>query len=189
MPQTDSISKGQTLPAEFTFDAVNGTPPYTWDITIRGIGSSGIVASVAGDPPLVTFDASSVRSGVYTIEMEGQVTDSLGDRDGNAQNNIDYYYVTIAPVLIGWDTGSLVIPSVEQGATSSETATLSHTSGGLAPFSFAFEWVGGTAPAPGITFNQTAGQIAIDVAATTPPGDYSGSIRGLMTDDTGETVE
>lgn len=187
MPAADTIDTGDPLPATFTYTAVLGLPPYDFSFEFVGIQNSGIVPVISGvDSNIVNFDAALARGGDWTIELRGTVTDANGDQDMDP----DYYYVTVNPLVIDWDVGSLDIPGLELGATSAEQAILSVISGGAAPFTYDFQWKGGTPPEPELQIKVTNdNEVAIASGTTSAPGAYSGVITGSVTDATGQTVQ
>ncbi len=101
-----TIETGDAMPGTFTYTAVNGTSPYTYDITFSGIGGSGIVGNISGgESNVVTFDATLARAGSYVIEIRGKVTDTPGQVDQDGTDDIEYYTVTVNPIVAIWIVG------------------------------------------------------------------------------------
>lgn len=185
MPATRVIDTGDPLPDTFTFTAVLGEAPYAYSINITGIENSGITFVISGDNNTVDFDATNARGGAYVINLEGEVIDTPGQRDVD----VDNYFVTVNPIIAAWAPGSLSIPSLDQGATSSESATLTVSSGGAAPYTYHLRWLAGQSPVAGMTIEQLDeddNEIEITIDGSVPAGNYSGTIIAEVGDATGQ---
>lgn len=186
-----TIDTGDALPATFTYTVnVPGTPPYTYDISFTGLAQSGIVPIISGvDGEIVNLDATNAVGGEYEIGIRCKITDANGDID----EDIDYYYITVNGIVASWDVApTWAVGNLEQDATSGSSATLTVASGGAAPYNYSFAWQGGSPPAAGMSIVQGGGPtdniIEISTAGTTPPGSYSGTIIGSITDATGQVL-
>lgn len=186
MPATRVIDTGDPLPDTFTFTAVLGMPPYAYSIDITGIENSGITFVISGaENNVVDFDATNARGGAYVINLEGSVLDDPGQRDVD----VDNYFVTVNPIIAAWAPGSLSIPSLDLGSTSSESATLTVSSGGAAPYTYHLSWLAGQSPVAGMTIEQTDtsdNSIEITIDGSVPGGTYQGTIIAEVGDATGQ---
>ena len=182
-----TIDTGDAIPGTFTYTAVLGTPPYTYEITFGGLSGTGIVGNIGGlESNVVTFDATNALGGNYVIDIRGKVTDDVGDTNQSQADDLEQYFINVNPPTTIW-SGNLLAGTLDNTDTSTAQVTYSGTLGGQAPYTLSAEWV----QRPDLTVDYlVTGNTTIQITtAGTIGGNYTGELRAVLTDNLGQRME
>lgn len=163
----------------FTLIGVGGDPPYVYAFEWIVQPDPDITFNAVGDE--VTFEADAgIAPGDYAGSLRGTVTDQVG-QEGIAALSV--MVTVLAELEAVWDPTDIT-EEVEAGNDSTSAEVL--VTGGLAPYTIDFDWVGGVAPDPDITIvEEDDTTIHLAVGAGITPDTYTGTVRATVDDSDG----